>query len=1209
MMHAQPMDACTLPLKGTQLIEASAGTGKTYTIATLHLRLLVEEGLKVEQILVTTFTRAATAELKGRLRARLQEAVHALEGRGEEPDDTLRRLLAQWDRDTALRRLKAALADADRMAVLTIHSFCQRMLQDYAFESGAPLRAELIENQDALLEQCLADDWARTLETCPPALVARLIAPLPFSLSPGELTQLAKPVLDNPHMTLLPVLEPMPDDDALGEVFTQWDDARSAAYADWPRVRSEVCGLLKSPALKRNIYNDARVDRWIAKLDTLLPPSSGGPAIFPELIKLTTENLTKDTKNNHETPEHPFFDHMNRLWEAQSQGSETITRWQLNYRLGLLKRLPSAMAKLKSKRHQLAYSDLLQHLDAALADPERGPALAARIRHQFPAALVDEFQDTDTLQFRVIARALKNQGILFIIGDPKQAIYGFRGADIYAYLRARKGADDAHTLPVNYRSDPSVLRGIAHLFNVPRPFLLEDIDFPTVEAREGAEDQMEQGGSPLQLACIRCGPEDFGERYKRTSSYYLKKEFWNHELPRCVAHDIVRLLNSGAKISGRPVQPSDIAVLVKKNDQARAIHQALSQLRVPASMDGDASVLKTDEASDIEAWLAAVVDPQDAQALCTALSTRLFGLDAAAILTLQSADQKWDHWSTRFHGWRLRWQRDGILAAFRDMLQETGAPQRILQQQGGERALTNHLHIADLLQQVETEQSLGPAGLLQWIRQAIQPNVMARGVGKEATQIRLESEGGSVRLMTTHGSKGLEFPIVFAPFLTQAWTVQQGQVVRFHDADNDHQRVYDLASDDWEAHKILHEQEQLAEGLRLLYVTLTRAKHQLHIYWGSLWGYQASALGWLMSQARAPSTVSPRKLRGISNPDLMGLAESLARTSDGAIDVRYLSKKVEEPWCAPDPHVPTVHTRALSRSGLKAARVSSFSSVTHGASDPMQLAKDHDADIGSPHTGEEALGSRVLLADFPKGRHAGICLHEIFEHLEFTRTDDHEPLVAETLHRHGFDADVWTKTVTASVAQILHAPLGLGAPALSALTREQRLDELEFTFPVRSRQTPFDAQSLSDAMATRTDVPWGLEYAQQIRQLDFEPLQGSFRGFVDLIFQHDGKFYVVDYKSNHLGERTGSYEPTLLLTKMIHNHYLLQAHLYVLALHRYLGVRLQDYRYEDHMGGYRYAFLRGMNPEQPGWSVFADRPPLDCIDALDRAMQGVRGDV
>jgi len=542
------------------------------------------------------------------------------------------------------------------------------------------------------------------------------------------------------------------------------------------------------------------------------------------------------------------------------------------------------------------------------------------------------------------------------------------------------------------------------------------------------------------------------------------------------------------------------------------------------------------------------------------------------------------------------------------MLQETDAPERLLKQHGGERALTNLLHIADLLQQMETEQSLGPVGLLQWTRQAIQPNVKERGVGKEATQIRLESEGGAVRLMTTHGSKGLEFPIVFAPFLTQAWIVKRGDVLRFHDADDHHQRVYDLGSDDWDDHKLLHEQEQLAEGLRLLYVTLTRAKHQLHIYWGSLWGYEGSALAWLMSQARAPSTAAPHRLHRISNPDLMGLAESLARTSDGTIDVRYLSKQEEQPWCAPDLHVPTVHTRALSRTGLTPARVSSFSSVTHGASDPMRVAKDHDADTGATDTGDEAMGPRVLLADFPKGRHAGICLHEIFEHLEFTRTDDHEALVAETLHRHGFDAEVWTKTVTASVAQILNAPLGSGAPALSALPRQQRLDELEFIFPVSSREAAFDPRSLSDAMATRTDVPWGAEYAQLLGQLEFEPLQGSFRGFVDLVFQHEGKFYVVDYKSNHLGERTGSYEPDLLLTKMVHNHYLLQAHLYVLALHRYLDVRLPDYRYEDHMGGYRYAFLRGMNPEQPGWSVFADRPPVACIDALDRAMAGMGGD-
>ncbi len=1218
------LDALNADLDGG-LIEASAGTGKTYTITTLFLRLLLTRGLTVGEILVVTFTTAATAELRERIRRRLREALAACDGAGG--DAVLAALVASaGDPVVARSRLQAALRDFDEAAIFTIHGLCKRVLTHHAFESGVSFDAELVHNQDQLLAEVVSDYWAESLYQASPSWVRHVVA---AGLTPASLTALAKLAVAEPDMPVLP--EPA-SAASLEAADARFESARQAAAALWRTERGAVLAILAT--LSGTKYRATSVPGWAKQMDAVLSAAPrGGAELFDKFGSFTTAGVSAGlTKKTPVMPRHPFFAACDELAAASVDAGRIVDDRLISFRRELI-----AFARREVPRRQEAartqgFDDLLHSLDQALQGPG-GPALARAVRESYRVALIDEFQDTDPVQYRIFraiyAGAASNR--MFLIGDPKQAIYSFRGADVFAYLRAaRDAAGRSYTLDTNYRADPGLLGALNALFARARaPFLLGDIAFVEAKAAVGAADRLREGSrpaAPLRFLFARREPG---------VTKPLAKGWADRVIPDAIAADIARLLRGGATIEGRAVSAGDVAVLVRKNRQAAAVQEALRALRVPSVLQGDASVFDAPEAREIQLLMAATAEPAHGGALRLSLSTSLFGLDAGAIHALEGDDEGWDGWADRFRAWGQRWEAHGFIAMLRELLDEQEAAPRLLRLVDGERRLTNVLHLAELLHVVASREHLGPAGLLRWLTRMRRDHGARDRFGADAAQVRLESDDLAVKLVTVHKSKGLQYPIVYCPYLWDGKLLGRDALdaLRFHDPEHDHRHTLDLGSPEMADHQRLAEREAAAENLRLLYVALTRAQHQVAVVWGSFKDAATSPLAYLLHQPREGAgdlfAATTARLDTLDDEAMLAELGELAAAAPGAVRVEDLSLARSEPVTPPAVDADPLECREITRTLDRLWRTVSFSALVSTRGESPGEVEGHDRDAREAEAAASPLpdrpastGERVPLDAFPRGARPGEMIHKVFELIDFTATDaDLAACVARQLERFRFPVAEWQDVLAGAVRDVLATPLRApGAPEAAAFTlaevpRSKRLSELEFIFPVEAHPARghearrlFTRGALADAFAAHARAPVPADYAETLRRLPFGPAEGFLRGFIDLVFEHEGRFYVVDYKSNHLGSSAADYAERTLGAVMAHEHYTLQYHLYVLALHRYLTRRLPGYDYDDHVGGALYLFVRGMAPERgASTGVFADRPPRALIEALSSVFAGTAG--
>ena len=1118
-----PLDPLAVQLSGANLIEASAGTGKTYAITNLYVRLLLERELTVSQILVVTYTNAATAELRARVRQRLRDALRVVDA-GPGGDAFLDQFMQQrrgLDMLASDRvRLVVALHGFDEAAIFTIHGFCQRMLQDNAFESGMPFDAELVTNESPLLTEVVQDFWVRELHAAPEGFVGYVADK---RITPSTLENLAVKVISHPDMPVLPTA----------------DDA--------------VLRGLELPA---------------------------------------------------------------------EQAPEAHT---LGLKLALVEYARRELRRRKEQARLQSFDDLLHRL----AEAQRGPGgarLAEAIRSRFRAALIDEFQDTDPVQYEIFRTAyLGSDAVLFLIGDPKQAIYAFRGADVFAYMRAKEDVGGTpHTLGVNWRSDPSLIKAVNTLFGrVQQPFVFDAIPFLPAAAQADARDCLGgtcTGEAPLQILFAR-------RTGQQSKDGRINKE-WG-ALSGAVAAEIARFLSSGATIGDRRVVAGDIVVLCRKNAQAAEMQEELRALGVPSVLQGDASVFEAPEAEEMERLLRALADPGDARAIRAALSTALLGQDARDVAALEHDEQRWDDWVRQFHAWHDRWTQRGFVAGFRALLDERDVPQRLLGLLDGERRLTNVLHLLELLHTASTEERRGPQALVRWLH-AMRTEVDARAeLAGEAAQMRLESDAAAVKLTTVHKSKGLQYPIVYCPYLWDGALLSKGDkdALRFHDADR---LVLDLGSSAYAAHLKLAERETFAENLRLLYVALTRAQHRCTVVWGAFRSAETSALGYVLHQPQ-PASGDPRAptaehiksfFRARNDTTMRAELDVLAAAAPGCIGVTDLSQEPAGRYVPAEAEPARLECRTATRELRRLWRMSSFSALaSSGAviSQPAEEGLDHDAAtepaaMAPPPTAPPPQ-SLVVLHDFPAGARAGQLIHEVFEHFDFQDTDAAlRSSVTAALAHFGVD-DKWADPLRRAVADVVATPLGDDHRALCLrdVPPGRRLNEMEFVFPVGEPDAVGDGGKDGTALLTRERLaavfarhahpPVPADYPERLRALGFTPLTGFLKGYIDLVFEHAGRWYVVDYKSNRLGVHPEDYRPEHLSVAMSEHHYFLQYHLYVVALHRYLTRRLAGYEYDRHFGGVYYLFLRGMAPAHArGTGILFDRPSRQLVTALSTAL-------
>jgi exodeoxyribonuclease V beta subunit len=1127
-------DVCGDLPAGTTVLEASAGTGKTFTIAALAARYIAEGHVRLPELLLVTFGREATQELRERVRERLVSAERGLrdpEAARASADSVLALLAGAADEEVARRRrrLSAALAEFDAATIATTHQFCGQMLTALGVAGDAG-DAVFVESVDDLVVEVVDDFYVRKF--------AAKGAGTP-AFDRAEALRLARRAVGDPQARLEPV-------------------------------------------------------------------GAGGAAAV-------------------------------RLAFATAVRGEVERR--------------------KRARGVQTYDDLVTRLHEALADPVR--RAAQRLRARYRAVLVDEFQDTDPLQWAIL-RHFAGHLPLVLIGDPKQAIYAFRGADVVSYLAAVDTADAHATLARNWRSDAGLLRALDTVFE---GAALGDRRIVVREV-ESAHPAPRLKGAPVDTPLrVRVLPRDGLPCSGR--GLVLTAEA-RPRVARDVAADVTALLGSGATVADAPLRPGDIAVLVRTNDQGTLMRDALAAVGVPAVLSGTASVFGTSAAREWLTLLHALEQPRpirirDAALTCFLGRTvaELCGADADALLDELGATLR--RWAAVQHG-------KGDAALLEAVTTGTGLPGRLLGAADGERRLTDVRHIGQALHAAAVDAHLGPAALVEWLRHRM--DEAAADVGLERSR-RLDSDAAAVQIITVHRSKGLEFPVVYVPFGWDRYVPREPDVPLLHDDAGT--RVLDVGGAGgprWAEHCARHEAEEAGEDLRLLYVALTRARCQVVTWWVPATTTPTSPLHRLLFGRHGPGTTPPAScpvppdaaavaaLRGLQGPDLAveqvrdRPVVSFAATGSAPEELAAarFGRHLDLAWrrtsysalTAGEHGGPAVVTEPEVREkddegpepgtddGLAEVVTANGPTPTHGTGHPDTHAAGEPAER-TPAGGavDPVLAVPSPMADLPVGAGFGTLVHAVFETADLTAPDLRTELLGRVhaeLDRQPIPA-VDPDALAEALLPVARTPLGplAGGRSLADLAPADRLAELDFELPLAGGDHPGANVRLGDLVPLLNrhlppDDPLA-SYPARLAPLAAQPLRGYLTGSIDAVLRlrDPERYAVVDYKTNWLGPigadgreplLAAHYTPERLAAAMIDAHYPLQALLYSAALHRFLRWRLRGYDPERHLGGVLYLFLRGMcGPDGPvvgdlPCGVFSWLPPAALVaelsDLLDR---------
>jgi len=1216
--HSAPLlDPLTFPLHGSRLIEASAGTGKTWTIAALYVRLVLGHGgadafarpLLPADILVMTFTRAATRELANRVRERLVEAAAYFRGQSDSEDGYLDALLESYPDDSARQqaahRLMLAAETMDEAAIFTIDSWCQRMLREHAFDSGSLFDEELVSDEAALFEDAAHDYWRQQVYPLrDPALGALLACWPDVERLKRSLRDLVKKADADWHRD--GDGQAIPLGTLIGAALREQHERITSLKAGWIE-RIEAMELWLERQKDAGQLDGKMIQmRWLAGWFSSLrvwvsDPGRVDPGMSDKgWYRLSPDGIAEAYKGT-EIPEE--FEALARL-QRELAAFEPLSHKLFRHAAAVI---AARMEELKRRNRQFGFADMLLRLQYAL-EGENGAALRERITQQYPVALVDEFQDTAPGQYRIfdlLYRVADNDPALglFLIGDPKQSIYGFRGADIHSYLAARRATAGRHfQLGTNYRSTREVVEAVNRIFLHAerlaggtgfdsgafrfRSGAVNPLPFDPVDAK-GRSERLVGVEGQLQALTVSCADAaDLG-----ADAY---RDFFAHH---CAEHIVALLNHPGTGFDGpdgfRRLEPADIAILVRDRKEARAIRLALQRRRVPSVYLSDKdSVLDSDEARDVLRWLTALANPLDGTLARAAFATRTANLSLAELARLSSDELAWEARTEQLKALHTIWQRQGVLAMLRRFIHDLGLPAALLAQPGGERRLTNLLHLAELLQSA-SRQLDGEQALIRWMAEQVE----GEGDNSDEQVLRLESDAELVKVVTVHKSKGLEYPLVYLPFAVTARKVDRRNRSFFEYTDADGVRRIDMALSD-DAHAAV-EAARIEEELRLLYVALTRARHFLWLGVAALPAkakganlLHESALGYLLTGGQPlPADALHERwhhLRG----DCDGIGIAAAGAPEGVTLLARVERKA-----------PLTEAQPFVAQFERDWSVGSFTSLTRGVQgsaesspappvprDALEATLLEGEDVAAPATTvQEAPWHR-----FPRGSVPGNFLHEQLEWLAqegFDAVHDatFDVRIGRRIERAGWghrleDTIAWLRALVTTPLP----PLGAALQDIGAL-----LPEMEFWFPSEHLATGaldmLCRRHLLDGIA-RPPLPQ-------------RALHGMLKGFSDLVFEHEGRYWVLDYKSNALGAGDSAYHSNALAHGMAEHRYDVQGAIYLLALHRLLQSRLgDDYDPAQMLGGAVFHFLRGIgNAVTRGCYLIApDAALLDDLDALLR---------
>jgi exodeoxyribonuclease V beta subunit len=1082
--------------------------------------------MPLHKMLLVTFTRVATSELRDRIRTRLVETerglTRSLTGADAGDDEVIALLATGSEADVRRRRdhLRAAVADFDAATIATTHSFCHDMLAELGTVGDLERGTRFIENPEGLISDVVDDLYVRAFKLGRDAAFGR-----------GEAGKIAGVAIGNPRVPIQP------------------DDA----------PKDSVPGMRRGLALA-----------------------------------------------------------------ARQEFGERRRRAAL-----------------------MTYDDQLTRLRDVLFGPN-GPAAAERLRQRFSVVLVDEFQDTDPVQWEILDQGFARGGTtLVLIADPKQAIYAFRGADVYAYLAAQKSADTLHTLEVNWRSDQGLIDAYDRLFADAR-LGHAGIVYRQVKAPPAHQTPRLTGqpvSEPLRVRLVRrdegtvsCGKQGF-----------INKPSALEHVAADLADDVVRLLSSGAKLESRSpdgvvlkddvVRPGHFAVLVHKNKEAELIQGALHDVGVPAVINGSGSVFETDAGRDWLRLLEALERPaSSSRARAVALSV-FIGWDAAAVAGADEGEREALH--QRLHFWARVLRSRGVAALLDTITISEGLAARVLATPDGERYLTDLRHVSELLHRAAVSERLGTSGLAAWLRHRVVSPDEDEAIEERAR--RLETDDEAVQVITIHRSKGLEFPIVYCPFVWDPSWIWPGEPVVFHDGEADDQRTIDVALEGarFKGHRDQYVIEQRGEDLRLAYVALTRAMHQAVIWWVPAFQSHDSPLARLVFCKEEDGNVPANGTVKPTDEAAWARFQELAAEAPGCISVERSSVQgLPVAWGGEARPVEDLDVAEFDRQLDRRWRRTSYSDITAGAHDAWVTSEpeeqveidEPDAPTPTPEPSVEAIPAELQRpsgwAALEGGVDFGTVVHRALEATDFAAPDLEAELGAAVE-----EALAWRPSLVedpsglvSALTEAIDTPLGplIGDLRLRDFGRGDRLDELEFEMPLVGGDDPSGRLTLEAiARVLRDQLPEEDPMRAYASRLEEPLLRSTVRGYltgsIDLVLRLGGdgpsapRFAVVDYKTNWLGALDDEltlwhYRPSALRAEMLRAHYGLQALLYAAALHRYLRWRVPGYDVERQFAGVFYLFLRGMagahTPSVDGGrcGVFAWKPPGEMVEALSRVL-------
>ncbi|MDX1718697.1 MAG: UvrD-helicase domain-containing protein [Salegentibacter mishustinae] len=1094
MENFNPLDKSAVKLEGSNLVEASAGTGKTYSIGLLVLRLLLEKDLKISQVLMVTFTNHAVAELAARIRKFLLLGIKSVEG--EEVEKPIEQLIATYpDKELVMIKLKEALSQLDEASIQTIHSFCQEALLNNALDSGQPFGLELQADVLEIANEAVKRFWRRNISGLPKSILQEV-----KEINLGNFHSVIRESLGGKTYALVDEEDPIIED-----FVCQFETFKK----DYIKRRNSILECLQE-------FEEAKFGKVAFKNKEKLIQLANDFSGYCNLI------VSEKPQYYVKVCDHFFAQDKKRLLEINEQ-KEPLAHYFIAQ---CIKEVNNDVQQYLQQNNLITYDELILRMHDEVV-VQKNIGFQQKLREKYEAVFIDEFQDTDKLQYEIYNELFSENKIIFYIGDPKQSIYGWRKADLNTYFAARKDVNRKFQMNRNFRSSQSYIDDINNFFlGPPNPFETEadgenHINYIAVEANDGSSNGLfKNNDQPSALQTFSFNNQD--------------------EIKDNVIHLVNLLLNSyQAKWNeDQKVKASNIAILVRFNSQARDLKQKLTAAGIPSVTIDDSKVFEdSPEAKYLLYILGAILTTTESN-INKALLNNIGGYISSEINQLDN-----DILVDSFREYREIWTKSGVFAAIKKFMDQFSVAERLMRK-NDLRALTNFNQVLEILQEAEFRKELKPTGVYDFLNKRISEG----SLDTDEYQQRVESDENAVKLLTIHTAKGLEFPIVITPFLDLN-AEETHDYCSFRDEEGIYKFYPKKKGDSSMANAFENQLKQ--ENRRLIYVALTRAKYHGFIFNNNSKHFQNSSLKDFVNKWQNSSSLINLKEEVKVKPEGINLGENFGKASKANFKLAD--------------HL----TGNLSFSGISA----------HGAYIPKE------------NNGDPTGYDQFIFKDMPRGTVIGDMLHLLFENIDFTGSEEHHREELEKLldRFYPHKKEEYREGLLSMINHVLKADIevkGQKIP-LREIANSRKKNEMEFDL----RTQNVDLVGLN-----AFDGGEGIELGCNTQH---PAKSGLLTGFIDLLFKYEDKFYILDWKSNYLGDDLSYYDgEDKMKAAMNEGNYHLQYLIYSVAVKNYLEQRIPDFDYEKHFGGVIYIFLRGTREEKQT-GIYTNRPTLDQVEKLE----------